>query len=86
MIKNLASLQARAEAFTDVYKAAMIAPPVTVAFATDVRDALNIAEKMQDALAAILAECHESRLNGHPYPTVYVDSIEQTIKIFMEDK
>lgn len=85
MIKNLTNLQARAEAMSDIYKVAMLSPTVTVAFATDIKDALDQAQKMQYALASILAMCHEAKLDGEPEPAVYADTLELTIKTLLEE-
>lgn len=83
MIKNLPSLQARTEVMTDIYKVAMLASPVVVAYAADVREALTQTQRMQDALSVVTTMCMQARVQGDD--SIDVDSIEQTIKIFMEE-
>lgn len=83
MIKNLPSLQARTEVMTDIYKVAMLTTPIVTAYAADVREALAQTQKMQDALSVVTTMCTQARVQGDD--SIDVDSLEQTIKIFMEE-
>lgn len=77
------------DSLIDYYVASSLSPYVIANFANDVLNLVAAYKNQSEIIDAILSECHESKMHAAEFDdtaSIYVDNVEQIIKLFREDK
>jgi hypothetical protein len=77
------------DSLIDHYVVSNVSPYVIANFANDVLNLVAAFRNQSQIIDAILGECHESKMHAAEFDdvaSIYVDNVEQIIKLFRDDK